>query len=388
MSFRDSKIAIYFRRVGAGSLFISVAVHAVLIILAITYAITVVREERKVAFRGDGTHNGGPRSPEHRVTMARQQTSLAMATKRLSVDSPSANVSLPDLPDMPSISGGSMGMTGSFGGGGTGGGGPAGGGAGNSMKAPPMPAFGFRQPQKMVLLEGTFYDLKQTPARGAPSDSNLKQILFRIFKDKKPVSTLDAQFFKAPTLLYATQVYIPDMQADEAPAAFGVEKVVKPKNWLAVYRGRVSPPSSGTYSFVGGADDIIAVRLDGLPVLVGGHDFFRIEGDVSASGGKVGSKANPVSGEGLGLQEPRLGVAVDLDASRYYDVEIYIAEIPGGHFGANLFYMKKGETYEVDAPTKRLKLPLFRIADSPVTVIKTLPIMEKGPIWKIRPMSR
>ena len=44
-------------------------------------------------------------------------------------------------------------------------------------------------------------------------------------------------YFKAPKPLYATQIMIPNMPADEGPKAFAMEKEVQPSRWLVHYKG-------------------------------------------------------------------------------------------------------------------------------------------------------
>lgn len=37
---------------------------------------------------------------------------------------------------------------------------------------------------------------------------------------------------------------------------------MKPSRWIAIYRGKVRAPKSGTFRFVGAGDDVIAVRFN------------------------------------------------------------------------------------------------------------------------------
>ena len=55
--------------------------------------------------------------------------------------------------------------------------------------------------------------------------------------------------------------------ADEGPKAFNVSNTVKPRLWVVLYKGRVSPPESGIYHFVGAGDDVMIARLNGQVVL-------------------------------------------------------------------------------------------------------------------------
>ena len=70
------------------------------------------------------------------------------------------------------------------------------------------------------------------------------------------------RFYKAPQQLYAAQFYIPRTPAKDAPKAYGGDDKVKPSQWLAIYRGKVRAPKSGTFRFVGLGDDYLVVRFN------------------------------------------------------------------------------------------------------------------------------
>ena len=70
------------------------------------------------------------------------------------------------------------------------------------------------------------------------------------------------RFYKAPQQLYAAQFYIPRTPAKDAPKAYGCDDKVKPSQWLAIYRGKVRAPKSGTFRFVGLGDDYLVVRFN------------------------------------------------------------------------------------------------------------------------------
>ena len=77
------------------------------------------------------------------------------------------------------------------------------------------------------------------------------------------------RYYRFSKPLYTTQIFIPDMNANEGPKAFGAEKLVKPSRWVIHYKGQVSAPEPGTYRFWGIADDVMAAAVNGKTVLVG-----------------------------------------------------------------------------------------------------------------------
>jgi len=123
-----------YRRASGGSLVLSIAVHAVILIIATVLVVSQFAEERKISFGGG---EAGPKSEaQHKVKMKAKSTTAPAPTKRITTTSSIATVALPDMPDIPnnmgpSIAGamgsGGFGAAGGLGGGGGGGGGSGGG---------------------------------------------------------------------------------------------------------------------------------------------------------------------------------------------------------------------------------------------------------------------
>lgn len=164
------------------------------------------------------------------------------------------------------------------------------------------------------------------------------------------------KYFRATQPLYATQIFIPNLSAESAPMAFGVSHLVKPKLWMVHYKGQVSPPSSGRYRFAGAGDDVIAVAVNGQPVLVErykGH-FTRTIWRSSDKRGPAAGNTKIVYGDWF---EAREGEVLDLD--------ILLGERPGGTFCAFLQIQKEGQTYQMSEGSPIL--PIFRVSkDEPV----------------------
>ena len=75
------------------------------------------------------------------------------------------------------------------------------------------------------------------------------------------------RYFAVPKKLGATQLFIPSRLADEAPKSFGVADKVKPNFWVIQYKGRFTAPVSGQFRFIGKADDLLWVAVEGRTVL-------------------------------------------------------------------------------------------------------------------------
>lgn len=208
-------------------------------------------------------------------------------------------------------------------------------------------------------LRGTMYDLKQ--AKNGATTDQLK--FLREFAAANFRRSMLKDYYQARQQLFATQLYIPNMRAEEAPKAFAAEKEVEPKNWIILYEGQFAAPDSGTYRFVGSADDVLLVRVNGKVVL----DGSRVTSGSNNRPPAPFTDWKPGSGDilpaSMGLQSGLLvnGSWMELQAGVNNTIEIVIGEIPGGYFGVYLFIEKQGKKYDTDprrggAPI----LPLFR----------------------------
>ena len=377
MSDPKSKFIRYIKRVGAGSMLISIIIHVIIIGTMTVWVVSTVQPQRKALFKG-GDNAGSP--VQHPIKMSNTQPHLDTLTKRLSVDTPNSAVALPDLPSIASSSssGPSLMTT-------TGAPGATGG-----LKGPLMPAFGFKEAQPGGTLSGRLYDLKQTPElKPHPklppklNDTYVYDIVADFLKANCNRSKLSS-YFTAPDTLYNSQIFIPIMQSDEGVKAFGVEKIVKSQAWIAHYRGKVSPPVSGSFRFIGFADDVLAVRINGQVIL-----------DASFAGQVTNPKRSHEMKFSVGGPYPTFfggkwqwmkeGFYTRLEAGKFYDMDIVIGECGGGWFDCMLLFEQEGVTYKKDANGNPI-LPVFRVADSKLDPEKySIPFMTDGQIWRALP---
>ena len=242
-----------------------------------------------------------------------------------------------------------------------------------------MNLFGLRDSHGSSL-RGTFFDFKQTPSR-RPTPMTVKeykdavsQFLLGGMND----NALSNRYFKGPTPLFATQIFIPRMNASEGPKAFNLENLVQPKLWIVHYKGSVIAPESGTFHFVGVCDDVLVVRFNGRNVLDCGS-LFPTGHEPNLYYGFDGLKSM-MHGWFKGCGE---GDAVTVEAGQTYPLDIVIGEWPGGEFKAFLQMRKEGADYKKDSHGNPI-LPLFRVAATAVPApTDGAPVFEKdGPIWR------
>ena len=289
-----------------------------------------------------------PKQREYKLKTMRSQRSTAISTQiPITVDLPS-EINLPKV-DVPKPSSNkstikARGSAGDLGGG-------LGGGAGESGFAT---LFGNTSPLTGAL-EGTFIDFKQDRYRENPPKQGWmdagKDFMrnFRLSEFRK--------FFSAPQKLYATHFYIPLMSADQAPRAYGVEALVQPSQWIAVYQGKFRSISGGTFRFVGTADDILIVGVKDRTVLSAG--FAESNPSKWTPDREPSHNAPPVSEYLPKLTE---GDWFKLNPGEAAELSVVIGEIPGGEFGCYLFIEEKGVNYD-KADDGRPILPVFKLKE-------------------------
>ncbi|MDB6076571.1 MAG: hypothetical protein JWO82_318, partial [Akkermansiaceae bacterium] len=197
---------------------------------------------------------------------------------------------------------------------------------------------------------GIFYDLKQNQRR-QPVRVDYLTVMGQFLDSGWDENTLRG-FFRGTRPIYATEVFIHTMQASAAPDAFQLAEVVKPSYWFVIYKAQVSPPSDGTYRFVGIADDVLAVGVNGKTVLVSNYESTpnRSEWRQPSQTDDFRVWAGPLRhGDWF---EARRGQPIDLD--------ILLGEYPGNIFGAWLLIERKGENYRHDQAGHSI-LPVFQV---------------------------
>ncbi len=217
-------------------------------------------------------------------------------------------------------------------------------------------------------LEGTLYDLKQVSRGGAwtkvaPNGNVNQDELYSIvssFIRGWSQATL-SRYYKSPAKLYASNFFVPMANASLAPDAFQCAQQVKPAAWLAVYRGKVKSPVSGTIRFVGTGDDFIGVRFNGKTVLEGGYRLptayekgdlskVRISGaDHEKYKARIKSGEDKAHGDYEFINYPGIstwnreiggltaGKSVPVTEGNVYPIEIAVTE-EGGKFGYVLMW--------------------------------------------------
>jgi hypothetical protein len=362
---------------------ISIAAHVLFFAVAAYVVVSRYQAARKLTFKGGPpSPNPSSRALEHKVQLAKKQSSMSAPSMAKRITSTGlSKVSLPEMPAMPKLAAPPVKMAGaggvdvSF----NAGGGPPSSGSGAGGAA--VPFFGFHEAKGGGALTGHFYDLKQLKD-GKPSKLEEKDYPIELKKfvnsGWNPANL--ERFFVGPNPLYTTQIFIPSLDANQGPLAFGLGGRVQPKMWVVHYQGNVVPTESGTFHFVGVGDDVLVVRFNGRVVLDAGFCSLT-DRQPSTYYASVGLKLDPKNMgfyKGLGKGDP-----VQVTGGQSYPIDILIGEWPGGQFKVFLMLEKDGVEYEKDAKGNPI-LPIFKLADSTVAHPSTeAPVFAKvGPVWK------
>jgi hypothetical protein len=230
--------------------------------------------------------------------------------------------------------------------------------------------------QSEAALMGILYDLKQTQDH-KPTDvdpETYSAVVDEYLSQGWDESVLN-RYYRVSKPLYTTQIFIPNMNANLAPKAFGAEKMVKPSRWIIHYKGQISAPETGTYRFWGIADDVMAAAVNGKTVLVGNRRDTRLP--------KTLATWHPSERDGayLGDGNLRAGDWMTLKAGEIFDLDVIIGERPGGLFNAFLMVEKQGASYEPDRGGHPI-FPILQIAPYDTPKAPDAEFATGFPTWK------
>jgi hypothetical protein len=421
----DRPQAPFWKKLGGGSLSISLIIHGVILAVGLILIIQVIPAPKKPPVDFMPSSGGGGDPGANNKVKTKQRKAMSSTAPRVAAKDAVGSFTLPepdssDISALPNLSSGSisggLGGSGSGGGKGTGTGQGFGSGAGIGLGngTGKMNPFGVMEPANNALV-GTFYDLKQSK-NGKPTplgqETNWGQIIEKYrsvvydFTKRGWNERQLTEYFQAPQKLYQTKIFMPSMEADAAPKAFG-QNTIAGSRWVVVYRGTVMPPKTGKYRFVGAGDDVLAVRFAGKNVFDYGYESATGNISFAANKQKLEVAAKDRGWEhdrkDVAMPEPMqiyrygslsdrhtkdiFGVAVGLEFEAKegtpYPIEILIGEDPGGFFFGYLLIEEIGAQYKKD-PSGSPILPLFRLDNNPPPVLKPGPPFDpNGPVWKL-----
>ena len=210
--------------------------------------------------------------------------------------------------------------------------------------------------------QGFLYDLKQTADRKptAMIPGNYHRTLAKFIDANWDPAILN-QYYKSPTALNTSSIFIPTLSAMDGPTAFHVEKEVQPNMYVIWYKAKAAPSQDGTYHFVGVADDILLVRVDGRTVLDG--SLYPV-----ATGIQAQQKSYPLVNFRQSCPPDgklRVGLPFQARAGEPVDIDVLIGEEPGGYSNYFLYMQRDESTYTAQSNGTPL-LPVFQLDSNPI----------------------
>jgi hypothetical protein len=228
--------------------------------------------------------------------------------------------------------------------------------------------------QSEAALIGVLYDLKQTQDHKPTNvDPETYSAVIDDFLSHGWDESVLNRYYRVSKPLYTTQIFIPNMNADKAPEAFGAQNTVKPSRWVIHYKGQIAAPETGTYRFWGIADDVMAAAVNGKTVLVGN----RASTHLPLTNWKASERDGAHAGDG----NLKPGDWMDLKQGEIFDLDVIIGERPGGVFNAFLMVEKQGANYDTDN-RGHVILPILQIAPYNTPPAPDAKFATGFPTWK------
>ena len=226
--------------------------------------------------------------------------------------------------------------------------------------------FGSASSNGTPMLEGYLYDLKQSPSKQPTPKMDpgmYHKVVEQFISDNWNESIL-RDYYRTEKPLYATDIFIPIIKAEDGPKAFNVENEVQPNMYVVLYKATVVAPQEGTYHFVGTADDILLVRANGKTVLDGCDR--TVDKELRDRQTKFQqTNFNPTWENNADFW---VGLPVHADAGEQIDLEIIIGEEPGGRSDYFLYIQRDEDTDTKTQSNGSPILPIFQLDPKPIKI--------------------
>lgn len=172
------------------------------------------------------------------------------------------------------------------------------------------------------------------------------------------------RYYRSPTRLYATSIFIPTVPSALGPHAFG-EDMDYGYCWVAHYKGKLVHKDGITFRFWGAADDVLTVAVDGEVVLAANYTWDGIDAHTIAD--HWVSRAPNDRVFRLGNQRRTGSEWITLEPGVAHDFQAIAGEGPGGGFHAELLVEVQGEEYPLNDQGGRI-FPAFATEPIPRSV--------------------
>ena len=180
-------------------------------------------------------------------------------------------------------------------------------------------------------------------------------VLLHKFLQRKMDPGVLSGYYRAPKKLYTTTFAMPQNLSLMAPTSFGCPDTLGCL-WLVHYKGKLVYPEDIKFRFVACADDVITVMVDGEYVVQSLNTVSNPDGSMLRDIWYRNTEPVPI-----GRYFVVKGDWIELQAGVPKDMEVMMAEIPGGNFQAVLCVEVEGVDYPLNDWGGPI-LPIFRTA--------------------------
>lgn len=387
----------YWRRLGGGSLTVSVILHLILLALGAIWVFQIIPAEPKKVVDFMPTGGGGGDPASQNPSLQKQRMSISRPNlARIAAVGVSSPITLPEPEESSQLASmgqiGSGGLSGGMGGNGSGGGKGNGRGKGFGDGMGPglgqgkgmMNPFGMIDPAGADTgLVGAFYDFKRDE-KGQPTgvkalDSAMATEIIKAFtKGRKWRAPRSIPHYTSKTRLSTKTAFFPGVADTEAGKAFQSPDS-EAGLWVAHYSATVTCAEGGSWRFVGWGDNCLIVGVNGSVKLDASDRGYTGEERTAIGSADLPGKPGAALYEGEWFQlKPGAPVTID----------ILIGD-EGGIFAAGVLLQRKGEDYTKDARGVP-NLPILRTGDLTKEEFEAfkgqLPEAAlKGPIFLVKP---
>ncbi len=328
---------------------LSILIHAGLFLLAgILVVFTVVKKEEKKFEPPKSVERPKMKLKKPKVQI--KKTSRPKSTTRIVTKT--ARAAMPDI-QLPEMSGLGDGL-----------GGEIGGGFDMMPDLSEITVFGSGQSIGNDL-EGTFYDMKRDRSgRPIPYATQTSfDAIKRFVKDGFNPSRF-ARFYRSPKKLYATTVQISPILSCMGPIAFDEAETVGCL-FMVHYTGQLVHQEGITFRFRGSSGDGLVVGVDGEVVLDApwmGQEGLYSDWQITNADHRKHL---------LGIQKAAVGDWITLEPGVPHQLDILVAEIPGGGFSAQLVVEEQDVEYEHNSRGAPI-LPIFKTAEPSIDLMDAI----------------
>ncbi len=210
-------------------------------------------------------------------------------------------------------------------------------------------------------LEGRFYDFNRRRdggTYGISTDAFITELAKFVKSGWK--SSKISRYYCSPKKLYATTIVVPPIPSPLAPMTFG-----EPDNmdtcWMVHYKGKLVHKDGIRFRFAGNADDIIVVAVNKKTVFNGSRGWNRSTSRWIDCASWTASSAD--NRKWIKCHDyTAVGDLIELEPGVPMDIDVMIAEVPGGQFNAFLCVMEEGVEYENNSKGEPI-LPIFKTGE-------------------------